>query len=322
MAARLEMGARCGADRGTGGAGSAPSSARADPRSVDVGLVPGRPSGGRAARLPSQRGRCSVTSSASSRAASSSVSRRRSLLRTLTLTRPSGQVRTTTLDATGAVGNLPAAVSSFIGRTRELSEISSLVESRRLITLVGPGGAGKTRLALEVAERRALRIRRRGVVRRIRAAEIWQRRRSCGRHSTRCRRQRPPENVRDTATDAAAVRQLRARARRRRGHRHHLARCRRPASRSSQPAASVSAHRGNCCTPCTPSKQNEAAELFVERATRWRTAVGRVGATRRDRCRSATGSTTCRSRSSSLRPAPEACRSTRSSTASTTGLRC
>ena len=56
------------------------------------------------------------------------------------------------VDADGRVGNLPAAVSSFIGRTRELSELSSLVESRRLITLVGPGGAGKTRLALEVAE--------------------------------------------------------------------------------------------------------------------------------------------------------------------------
>ena len=50
-------------------------------------------------------------------------------------------------------GNLPAAVSSFIGRTRELRELPSLVGSRRLITLVGPGGAGKTRLALEIAER-------------------------------------------------------------------------------------------------------------------------------------------------------------------------
>jgi len=50
-------------------------------------------------------------------------------------------------------GNLPAAVSSFVGRTRELGELSNLVVSRRLITLAGPGGAGKTRLALEVGER-------------------------------------------------------------------------------------------------------------------------------------------------------------------------
>jgi predicted ATPase/DNA-binding SARP family transcriptional activator len=50
-------------------------------------------------------------------------------------------------------GNLPAAVSSFVGRSRELDEVSDLVATRRLVTLVGPGGAGKTRLALEVGER-------------------------------------------------------------------------------------------------------------------------------------------------------------------------
>jgi predicted ATPase/DNA-binding SARP family transcriptional activator len=50
-------------------------------------------------------------------------------------------------------GNLPAAVSSFIGRSRELDDVSNLVGTRRLVTLVGPGGAGKTRLALEVGER-------------------------------------------------------------------------------------------------------------------------------------------------------------------------
>ncbi|MCU1360115.1 MAG: ATPase [Ilumatobacteraceae bacterium] len=49
-------------------------------------------------------------------------------------------------------GNLPAAVSSFIGRTTELGELSRLVAARRLITLVGPGGAGMTRLAVEVGE--------------------------------------------------------------------------------------------------------------------------------------------------------------------------
>jgi predicted ATPase/DNA-binding SARP family transcriptional activator len=54
--------------------------------------------------------------------------------------------------AGGRAGNLPAAVSSFIGRTRELGELANLVAARRLTTLVGPGGAGKTRLALEVGE--------------------------------------------------------------------------------------------------------------------------------------------------------------------------
>ena len=47
--------------------------------------------------------------------------------------------------------NLPSALTTFVGRGRELSEIQALAGSSRLVTLVGPGGAGKTRLALEVA---------------------------------------------------------------------------------------------------------------------------------------------------------------------------
>jgi predicted ATPase/DNA-binding CsgD family transcriptional regulator len=48
--------------------------------------------------------------------------------------------------------NLPAHVSSFIGRASELTEIARLLGESRLITLTGPGGAGKTRLALRAAE--------------------------------------------------------------------------------------------------------------------------------------------------------------------------
>lgn len=46
---------------------------------------------------------------------------------------------------------LPAEVSSFIGRERELGELKVLLRRTRLLTLAGPGGAGKTRLALELA---------------------------------------------------------------------------------------------------------------------------------------------------------------------------
>jgi predicted ATPase/DNA-binding CsgD family transcriptional regulator len=46
---------------------------------------------------------------------------------------------------------LPAQTTSFIGRTKELAEISALLLDYRLVTLVGPGGIGKTRLALETA---------------------------------------------------------------------------------------------------------------------------------------------------------------------------
>src|SRR6516165_6356563 len=47
--------------------------------------------------------------------------------------------------------NLPAQVSSFIGREVELAEVRSLVGGSRLVTLTGVGGAGKTRLVLQVA---------------------------------------------------------------------------------------------------------------------------------------------------------------------------
>lgn len=47
--------------------------------------------------------------------------------------------------------NLPAELTAFIGRDREAADVQALAESSRLVTLTGPGGAGKTRLALHVA---------------------------------------------------------------------------------------------------------------------------------------------------------------------------
>jgi non-specific serine/threonine protein kinase len=48
-------------------------------------------------------------------------------------------------------GNLPAELTSFVGRRRELGEVKQLLASSRLVTLTGVGGAGKTRLALRAA---------------------------------------------------------------------------------------------------------------------------------------------------------------------------
>ncbi|HUG29693.1 MAG TPA: tetratricopeptide repeat protein [Candidatus Limnocylindria bacterium] len=48
---------------------------------------------------------------------------------------------------------LPAQLTSFIGRGRELGEIADLLGRSRLVTLTGPGGTGKTRLAVAVADR-------------------------------------------------------------------------------------------------------------------------------------------------------------------------
>jgi predicted ATPase/DNA-binding CsgD family transcriptional regulator len=50
---------------------------------------------------------------------------------------------------------LPDALSSFIGREREIAEVVTLIERARLVTLTGPGGSGKTRLAIEAARRAA-----------------------------------------------------------------------------------------------------------------------------------------------------------------------
>ncbi len=52
--------------------------------------------------------------------------------------------------------NLPAVLSSFVGRERELSELAVAITRHRLVTLTGSGGCGKTRLATEVAGRSLL----------------------------------------------------------------------------------------------------------------------------------------------------------------------
>ena len=52
----------------------------------------------------------------------------------------------------GAPNNLPAEATNFIGREDDTSEVTSLLSTHRIVTLVGAGGVGKTRLAVHVAE--------------------------------------------------------------------------------------------------------------------------------------------------------------------------
>jgi predicted ATPase len=49
------------------------------------------------------------------------------------------------------IGNLPAEVTSFVGRRRELADLRRTLAEARLVSLVGPGGVGKTRLAVRIA---------------------------------------------------------------------------------------------------------------------------------------------------------------------------
>lgn len=54
-------------------------------------------------------------------------------------------------DETPPPNNLPIQLTSFIGREKETEHIGQLLSGHRLVTLIGPGGTGKTRLSLQVA---------------------------------------------------------------------------------------------------------------------------------------------------------------------------
>jgi len=72
----------------------------------------------------------------------------RSLLRLLGAKTPSGLLPSS---APGRKTNLPAPLTSFVGRAQELGEITQRITTQRLVTLTGAGGVGKTRTAIEVA---------------------------------------------------------------------------------------------------------------------------------------------------------------------------
>jgi predicted ATPase/DNA-binding SARP family transcriptional activator len=62
-----------------------------------------------------------------------------------------GEIAAAPAAAGRARTNLRAQLTSFVGRTDEVARVRKALEGYRLVTLVGPGGAGKTRLAAEVA---------------------------------------------------------------------------------------------------------------------------------------------------------------------------
>src|SRR5579862_4804715 len=55
--------------------------------------------------------------------------------------------------AAGSLHGFPATLTSFVGRAQVVDEVAAQLAGNRLVTVTGPGGAGKTRLAGEVARR-------------------------------------------------------------------------------------------------------------------------------------------------------------------------
>ncbi|MGZ5148349.1 MAG: winged helix-turn-helix domain-containing protein, partial [Burkholderiales bacterium] len=62
-----------------------------------------------------------------------------------------GDVRDTALTPIGASSNVQQSISELIGRDEQLQQVLDLLTRQRLVSLCGPGGIGKTRLAVEVA---------------------------------------------------------------------------------------------------------------------------------------------------------------------------
>jgi hypothetical protein len=58
----------------------------------------------------------------------------------------------------GGVHGFTPALTSFVGRAAQVDEVAGLLAEYRLVTVTGPGGVGKTRLAVEVARRVAGRF--------------------------------------------------------------------------------------------------------------------------------------------------------------------
>ena len=70
-------------------------------------------------------------------------------------TRPESAPAMAPASSAGATGRVPVPVSTLIGRDAELARLDQLLDQHRVLTLTGPAGAGKTRLAIDLSARRA-----------------------------------------------------------------------------------------------------------------------------------------------------------------------
>ncbi len=97
--------------------------------------------------------------------------------------------------------NLPVPATPFLGREDELASVLDLLEETRLLTLTGPGGTGKTRLALQVGAEAVRALSRRRLLGSARAAARSRARPRTGRPSgRRQRRRRAPMSATSTSS--------------------------------------------------------------------------------------------------------------------------
>ena len=239
--------------------------------------------------------------------------------------------------------NLPVQLTSFVGRD-ELEPARRLLATSRLLTLTGPGGTGKTRLALQLAAEIDRRLPGRRVSsRRSTRSPIPELvpsavdRGALGLDPGPSRRSIGSSSYLQRSPDAARPRQLRAG--RRRCPRSSSASCaRRPGLTSSSRAGSCSAPPGSRSSRSRRSRLPGAGARVPRPTTPprlgGRPPVRRAGDGRgpglppdRSRMRapsptSSSASTACRSRSSSRRRGSGSCPSTRCGRGSTTGSAC
>ena len=225
------------------------------------------------------------------------------------------------------------SLSRFVGRAAEIAELGALVDDHRLVTVVGPGGAGKTRLAIEVAGLRpadepvvARRARAGGRRRaasparsptRVGAADGIARRRAPARRADRPpgpvhrrprRRSLVLDNCEHVIDEAARVAEA------------LLVAC--PSCGSWRRAARPLAIGGETVWPIPAMAIDDAVELFADRAggdERLRARRRRPRSSSSEVCTASTG---CRSRSSSRRAGSGRSRSASSRPGSTTGSGC